>query len=312
LIDIEGALDFHVHSAPSLFERPYDAFEQAEMALEMGMRGMVLKHHFEPSVARAMQVQKAFPELTMIGGVVLNRHVGGLNIYAVETAIKMGGRVVWFPTIDAKNHFDYFGTTSSYDITDAGDGGPQLSGGADGFERLTAGPGITVFDDEGELLPVARDIIETCARHDVVIGTAHLGREETIAVFKYATELGHKRLLLGHALWKPLNLSLEDLIDLADMGVTIEFAASISLPIPCHATPAEVVETIKAIGPERCILSSDAGAAVFPIQPDCLRMYIQCLVDTGLSEDDARMMMADNPVKLAGIDEPEIAGAAGA
>jgi hypothetical protein len=303
MIDIEGALDFHVHSAPSLFERPYDAFEEAEMALKMGMRGIVLKHHFEPSVGRAISVEKAVPGLTVLGGVVLNRHVGGLNVYAVDTAIKMGGRVVWFPTIDAKNHFDYFGTTSSYDTSDAGDGGPQLSGGKEGFERLTQGPGVTVLDEHGELLPEARDIIETCARHDVVIGTAHLGREETFAVNRYAVSLGHKRLLLGHALWKPLGLSLDDLKELADLGVTIEFAASISLPIPCHATPREVVETIYAIGPERCILSSDAGAAVFPIQPECLRMYIQCLVDTGLSEPDARMMMADNPVRLAGIEE---------
>jgi hypothetical protein len=304
MIDIVGALDFHVHSAPSLFERPYDAFEEAEMAVKMGMRGFVLKHHFEPSVGRAISVQKAYPELTVLGGVVLNRHVGGLNVFAVETAIKMGGRVVWFPTIDAKNHFDYFGSTSSYDTSDAGDGGPQLAGGKGGFERLTEGPGITVLDEDGELLPAARDIIETCARHDVVIGTAHLGREETFAVNRYAVSLGHRRLLLGHALWKPLGLSLEDLQELAAMGVTIEFAASISLPIPCHATPHEVVETIHAIGPEHCILSSDAGAAVFPIQPDCLRMYIQCLVDTGLGEDDARMMMADNPLKLAGLDEP--------
>jgi hypothetical protein len=267
MIDIEGAFDCHVHSAPSLFERPYTAFEIAEEALKQGMKGFVLKHHFEASVSRAMAVQDAFPELTVVGGIVLNRHVGGLNPYAIETAIKMGGKVVWFPTVDAKNHFDYFGTTSSYDISNAGDGGPQLAGGSAGFD-------------------------------DGVLGTAHLGREETFAVFRYAVSQGHRRLLLGHALWKPLDLSVAQLVELADMGVTIEFAASISLPIPCHALPRTVVETIYEIGPERCILSSDAGAAVFPIMPEALRSYIQCLVDTGLKEDDARLMMAANPVEL--------------
>jgi hypothetical protein len=310
MISIEGAFDCHVHAAPSLFERPWTAFQIAEAARAQGMRGFVIKHHFEPSVTRAMAVQDAFPELTMVGGVVLNRHVGGLNIYAVETAIKMGGRIVWFPTVDAQNHFDYFGTTSSYDEGNAGDGGPRMAGGASGFERLTAGPGITVLDADGELKPEARDIIETCARHDVVIGTAHLSREETFAVFRYATELGHRRLLLGHALWKPLRLSLDDLIELADMGVTIEFAASITLPIPGHASPTTVVETIQSIGPERCILSSDAGAAVYPIAPEALRSYVQCLVDTGLDEDDARAMMTINPVRLVGLHEREPAAAA--
>jgi hypothetical protein len=309
MISIEGAFDCHVHSAPSLFERPWTAFQIAEAAAAQGVRGFVLKHHFEPSVSRAMAVQDAFPELTVVGGVVLNRHVGGLNPYAVETAIKMGGRVVWFPTVDAKNHFDYFGSTSSYDEGAAGDGGPRMVGGALGFERLTAGPGVTVFDENDELKPEAREIIEICSKHDVVIGTAHLGRGETFAVFRYAASLGHTRLLLGHALWKPLGLSLEDLLELADMGVTIEFAASISFPIPCHAAPSKVVETIQAIGPERCILSSDAGAAVYPIVPEALRSYVQCLVDTGLDEDDARMMMTQNPLHLVGVGEREPAAA---
>ncbi|MBB4661392.1 DUF6282 family protein [Conexibacter arvalis] len=298
MIDIRGAFDCHVHTAPSLFERPWTAFETAEAALRQGMKGFVLKHHFQPSVAQASDVQKAYPELTVVGGVVLNRYTGGLNPYAVESAIKMGGRVVWFPTVDAKNHFDYFGTASSYDVSDAGDGGPQLIGGNKGFERLTSGPGITALGEDGELLPEAREIVDICVRHDVVLGTAHLGREETFAVFRYAASRRARRLLLGHALWKPLNLSLEELIEIADLGVTIEFAASISLPIPCHASPGLVVETIKAIGPERCILSSDAGAAVFPIVPEALRSYTQCLVDTGLDEDDAHRMLAVNPVRL--------------
>lgn len=305
MISIEGAFDCHVHSAPSLFERPWTAFQIADAAAAQGMRGFVLKHHFEASVSRAMAVQDAHPELTVVGGIVLNRHVGGLNLYAVETAIKMGGRVVWFPTVDAKNHFDYFGSTSSYDEGTAGDGGPRMAGGALGFERLTEGPGVTVLEADGQLKAEAVDIIETCSRHDVVIGTAHLSREETFSVFRHAVSVGHTRLLLGHALWKPLGLSLADLLELADMGVTIEFAASITLPIPCHASPRQVVETIEAIGAERCILSSDAGAAVYPIAAEALRSYVQCLVDTGLDEDDARMMMTENPLRLVGIGERE-------
>lgn len=293
----------HVHSAPSLFERPYTAFEIAEAAGRQGVRGMVFKHHFEPSVSRAMAVQDANPEQIFLGGLVMNRHTGGIDPFAVESTIKKGGRVIWFPTVDAKNHFDYFGNASSYDEGDAGDGGPQLIGGNAGFERLTAGPGITVLDDEGELIPVAKEVIDICITHDVVIGTAHLGRDETLAVARYATDKGSKRVLLGHALWKPLGLSLDDLLELAGMGVTIEFAASISMPIPFHARPHEVVETIHAIGVEHCILSSDAGAAVFPIQPECLRCYVQCLVDTGLKEDEARQMMCDNPIRLAGIED---------
>lgn len=303
MITIENSFDFHVHSAPSLFERPYTAHEIAAEASKQGARGLVLKHHFEPSVSRAMAVQDRYPELIVLGGLVMNRHTGGIDPFAVESTIKKGGKVIWFPTVDADNHFRYFGNASSYDESDAGDGGPQLIGGNEGFERLTSGPGIKAIDDKGNLLPEAKEVIDICVKHDVVIGTAHLGREETFAVAEYAIDKGSKRVLLGHALWKPLGLSLDDLKRLAEMGVTIEFAASISFPIPCHARPHEVVETIYAIGPEKCILSSDAGAAVFPIQAECLRSYVQCLVDTGLSEDDMRLMMCENPIRLAGIED---------
>jgi predicted metal-dependent TIM-barrel fold hydrolase len=94
---------------------------------------------------------------------------------------------------------------------------------------------------------------------------------------------------------------MDDLLKLADMGVTIEFAASITLPIPGHARPSEVVEAIYKIGPKRCVLSSDAGASVFPIASEALRSYVQCLADTGLADDDARQMMVDNPRKVLGV-----------
>lgn len=298
MIDIEGAFDFHVHSAPDLFERPYTAFSIADEAARQGMAGLVLKNHFEPSVTRAMMTHDAHPELRIVGGIVMNRAVGGLNPYAVEASVKQGGRVVWFPTTDAANHFSYFGKTSSYDEGTAGDGGPRLVGGMGGTDRLTSGPGITALDDDGELKPEVKEIIEIARDGDQVISSAHLGPTEAKAVHRFAGGLGHRRLLLGHALWKPLGLELSDLKELVELGVTIEFGASITLPIPGHAPPRMVVETMYELGVEHCILSSDAGAAVYPMAPEALRSYVQCLIDTGLSVEDAKRMMNENPVHL--------------
>ncbi|MFN8232223.1 MAG: DUF6282 family protein [Actinomycetota bacterium] len=297
MIDIEGAFDFHVHSAPDLFERPYQATDIAEEALRQGMHGLVLKNHFEPSVTRALITQRSFPDLKLVGGVVLNRPVGGLNPYAVEASVKQGGRIIWFPTTDSANHFSYFGRTSSYDEGNAGDGGPRLSGGSDDVDRLTSGPGITVLSD-GELKPEVKDIIGVAREHDQVISSAHLAPEEAKAVHRFARDLGHRRLLLGHALWKPLGLEMDDLKELIEFGVTIEFGASITLPIPGHAPPRLVVETMYELGVANCIISSDAGAAVYPKAPEALRSYVQCLVDTGLDPADAKLMMHDNPLRL--------------
>jgi len=298
MIDIEGAFDFHVHSAPDLFERPYTAFDIAAEAVRQGMKGLVLKNHFEPSVTRAMMAHNAFPDLKIVGGVVMNRPVGGLNPYAVEASAKQGGRVVWFPTTDAANHFSYFGRTSSYDEGNAGDGGPRLIGGSGDVDRLTSGPGITVLDDQGELKPEVKEILEIARDHDQVISSAHLGPVEAKAVHRFALGLSHTRLLVGHVLWKPLGLELDDLKELVALGVTVEFGASITLPIPGHAPPRVVVETMYELGVEHCVISSDAGAAVYPMAPEALRSYVQCLIDTGLAVDDAKRMMNDNPLRL--------------
>lgn len=42
----------------------------------------------------------------MFGGITLNRQVGGINPYAVESALKLGGKVVWLPTQSARNTFE--------------------------------------------------------------------------------------------------------------------------------------------------------------------------------------------------------------
>ena len=36
------------------------------------------------------------------GGITLNQFVGGLNPWAVETALKMGEKIVWLPTVHSE------------------------------------------------------------------------------------------------------------------------------------------------------------------------------------------------------------------
>ena len=42
---IEGAIDFHVHSAPDVFGRSVTDIEAAILAKRMGLRAIVLKNH---------------------------------------------------------------------------------------------------------------------------------------------------------------------------------------------------------------------------------------------------------------------------
>ena len=105
-LNLEGAIDFQVHSSPDSAPRSIDADDLARLAKEEGMRGLVLKNHFESTAALAYMVRKEVPGTEIFGGIALNRAVGGINLEAVKrmTMMKGGwGRVVWLPTIDSEN-----------------------------------------------------------------------------------------------------------------------------------------------------------------------------------------------------------------
>src|ERR1041385_5411898 len=95
---LAGVIDIHAHCDPDAVPRSIDAIDLARLAKDRGMRGLVLKSHYEPTATLAYVVRKAVPGIEIFGGIDLNRTVGGLNPAAVErmATIKGGwGRVIW-------------------------------------------------------------------------------------------------------------------------------------------------------------------------------------------------------------------------
>ena len=76
---IEGAIDFHVHSAPDVFGRSVTDIEAATLARRAGMRAIVLKNHVTSTADRAAVVREVVPGIEVFGGIVLNRAVGGVE-----------------------------------------------------------------------------------------------------------------------------------------------------------------------------------------------------------------------------------------
>src|SRR6202158_4054533 len=101
---LNGVSDIHAHSDPDSTARSIDAIDLAKLAKARGMRGLVLKNHYESTAALAYIVRKEVPGIEIFGGIDLNLTVGGINPAAVErmTMMKGGwGRIVWMPTFDA-------------------------------------------------------------------------------------------------------------------------------------------------------------------------------------------------------------------
>jgi hypothetical protein len=194
---------------------------------------------------------------------------------AVESTAKMGGRVVWMPTLSAQADRQHKG----------------LSGG------------IYLLDDEGRLLPEVYAILEVVKSYDMVLATGHISTKESMALVSEARNLGIQRVVVTHATTMSFctGMTLEDMKTLASMGAYIEHCLHVMMPLTYRMTPRELVETIMAIGTENCIVSSDFGQDYHPMPAEGLRMGIATLLQAGMEEVEVGILVKDNPSRLMGI-----------
>jgi hypothetical protein len=172
-----GMADLHVHAAPSLLPRHGDDAQTVAAERGVGFDTVVLKSHEGSTVERA-----AIAGAGVYGGVVLNSPMGGANPDAVEVAARLGGRVVWLPTVSARNH-------------KAGAAAPELSVHR-GFELRA----VDVVGADERLSAGWHDVLDVVAEHDLLLASGHLSAGETVAVFTEARRRGVQRLLVNHPL----------------------------------------------------------------------------------------------------------------
>uniref|UniRef100_A0A7V3JA21 Cytosolic protein n=1 Tax=candidate division CPR3 bacterium TaxID=2268181 RepID=A0A7V3JA21_UNCC3 len=286
---LQGAIDMHIHSAPSLFPRLVDHVEAAEGAKSYGLRAVVLKEHHGFTADRIYFVRKLVTGIDVYGGVVLNNAVGGINPFAVEAAIELGARIIWFPTISAKNHLDQMG-------------GPGFGSSMQqkAKKRIVEKP-ITILDEKGKLKPEVLDVLDVIAAHDVILATGHLCFAEVYPLIKAAKEKGIKRLYQNHPEYI-VNETLEEQVELAKMGVYIEHLAIFMYPMwPTKAGIDGVVQMIKAVGPEQTVLATDLGQVHNPPPHEGMRMFLQVLIEKGIPKEHLRRMVRDNPCFLLNL-----------
>lgn len=289
LIDMHGAIDVHFHAHPDLFPRLADDLDIAIACRNMGLRAILIKAHHENTVTRAYLLSRVVPGIRVFGGVVLNSYVGGINPAVVEAVLRLGGKQVWMPTIDAGYHAQLHGGAGRYDAQQGGRGGE----------------GIWILDEEGKLKPEVLEVLELVARYNVILGTCHLSPREIVTLVKKAREMGVRKILVTHPFFKVPNLDLDTLKELVRQGATAEFGYCTISPAWGYATPEKIVQAVKRIGASNAILMSDTGQRHNPIPPEALRVFAQTLFEKGLSEEEIRLMIADNPAALLGLDEDE-------
>lgn len=285
---LEGAIDIHVHSSPSIFPRSVDDFELTEQSKAYGMRAIVLKAHEESTVSRAKLVSKIVSGIEVYGSLVLNDYVGGLNPYAVDLAIRQGAKVIWMPTGSAKQHLDHYGGKSDYN--------EQKS-----TVHLLPQKGISILSEDGTLLPVVYEILDLMKDSEAILATGHLSPLETNLLVKAAFEQGVAKVLVAHPDLKINKMDLTLQWELVKMGAYVEKSMLTLMPSWKSIEPEELVQGIRKLGTDHCILQTDFGQANHPTPAEGYLEFIKILLEQGLKEQEIRRMACDNPAHLLGI-----------
>jgi Family of unknown function (DUF6282) len=285
---LDGLVDMHVHSGPSPFPRRFDHVEAAQDGARIGMRAMVAKshHHNTQMDILAMKGRLADVKAQAFGGIALNSTVGGLNVHAVRMTLRMGGKVVWFPTISSGRHIDCHPEDGAFPTTTV-----PLT-----LER------IDIVDGEGALKPEALEILDEIKEQQAVLNGGHMYPEYIRTLFQEAHERGMKRMVVSHP----------DFVIGADPALCrelIEFGAFIEHEVGMYDPegtqkwdPKNLLTWIEALGPEHTVLASDFGQKANPKPVDAWLRVGEALLDLGLPEKDLRRMVRDNPTYLLNLD----------
>ena len=267
---LTGVIDFHVHSDPDSVARSIDAIDLAKLAKSRGMRGLVLKNHWESTASLAYVVRKEVPGIEIFGGIVLNLAVGGLNPVAIErmAMVKGGwGRVVWMPTYDAENH-----------VRDSKENRPFVS-----------------VANNGKLVPAAKDVIAVVAKHNLTLETGHSSPEECLMILREAKRQGVQRMVVTHALTVPVRMNIEQMREAAGLGAFIELVYG-------RMNAAEYGRAIREVGPEHFILATDLGQPNLPLHPDGMLAFFAAMRKEGIPEADIERMAKTNPARALGLE----------
>lgn len=288
---VNGGIDLHTHSSPSVFTRKLTDWELIEQAKLAGFGGVVLKSHETQTVDRAQVLQMKTPDFHVFGGIVCNEFVGGLNPSAVDVAVAMGAKIIWMPTFSSSQHIRYFSSR----------GHGRFFNGSDRLYHSEEG--IALLNETGQLKQEVHSILDIVENKDVILATGHISVPELLELSKEVFRRKIDKFLITHADLGIARVPLELQIDLAKKGAYME-----KCYLACCGGFEDVpldflAESVRQLSSEQCVLVTDFGQFFNPSPVDAMLSYIQKLIHADIGADDIRTMFVHNPRKLLGLRE---------
>ncbi|MGM5033395.1 DUF6282 family protein [Tardiphaga sp. 803_E3_N1_3] len=277
------AIDLHCHSGPAAMPRILDHHEEMQDAAAAGFRAVLYKDHFYPGMAHAIILEKLFPQLGvhLYSGVALNNASGGINPHAVDHAIKLGGKIVWMPTLSAANHINV-----------------QASGQAKTFpktsQKMLDPIPLTALDANGKLTDDTRKVIDLIAEANIILAGGHLHVSEQHVLFEEAKRRGVRKMMVNHPTYV-VGFADSDIRQLVALGVTMEHSICMFVEGKSKKFSADdLAHLIEIAGVEHTILSSDLGLLGSQRPVDGFRSVTQMLLDLQMPHASIKKLISEN------------------
>lgn len=243
---LNGLVDIHIHGTPSAAPR-IETWEFLKEMDEAGYRAIGLKEHFIPTTGAGYVFNNSpfRAKVEIVSSLVLNNAVGGLNLMAVDAACIMGAKVIYLPTVSAKNHCEFLKNASSF-------GGGKLSVSEKPIEIITRNGFLTE-----EVIAIVNYLK---ARPDITLSMGHLSSTEIDVLLPYAFSEGIKKVVVDHPYFI-IGASINQVESWARQGAYINFTCS-SLAgngKNGHVPLAVLDRTLEIVPANRLVISTDYG-----------------------------------------------------
>jgi Family of unknown function (DUF6282) len=289
---IKGAIDVHCHidfefSAKERKREP--EFLWLPKAEAMGIRGVVLKSHWWPTINVVPYILSTVEtRVRLWSSVALNSTAGGPNPCIIESCAELGGKMVFLPTWSARNDVQRKGFSN------------RLKTYYKSHAQLD-NPNYYFLDDKGKLMPLGYEIIECCKAHNLTLGMGHVSWQESLAFVEAARDMGYsQRIIVNHVQSHIIDMPLEAMQRAAGMGAFLETCWNALAPGRMDSP--ELVQQFRKVGLQQIIVSTDYFRPYSPNPAELFRMFLGMLHEGGLSKDEVKQVACTNPARLMALE----------
>jgi hypothetical protein len=283
---VNGAIDMHFHmDAPAVAGRGGQAtIALIRAAQARGVRGLMLKNHYEPTATLAYHLQLEMPNFPLFGGIVMNRANGGMNPAAVEYMANRiagsPGRIVWMPAGDTESEVKVSSNPN--------------------------GPFVAVTKN-GQLTAETKEVLGLIAKdHRLILASGHVPAAEALLLFTEAKRMGITHMIATHAMDffpgdKPVKMTVPEMQRAAKLGALMEFDMR-----NMFNDGGVRADALRSVGSENAFISEfwTRNNPREYAEPNAMGEFVKKMKAKGFTDHDLDLMFKINPAKLLELPAP--------